>query len=372
MQGKKVVGHSMRHSLSSQARTLFDENQLSFQTGVVCKGDVFVTSSFLNYGTETDCYRPFFVLAGRLLTVRGDFPDGVKEVSFQEVDTPEVRMEYELTNQQIADMYARNVFPELEDAKLFVVNKQNHNISRPEAVSTPDIMNNNMYSDLPLTCSVLMVKNTEVPILFIQPENQFNISLTAESSGYQLDSYMESFVPEIVLQDENQRDNITDLRKSLEKVAVVQEPVVRPEDVAEIGNPVVKDIFNVTKPRVDEHVEADEAYIRQVKEVVAEDEVLAAGYTSPFEQMMLEDIGMKLDDASAEPTDIDAILYDMPELSSSTPLSIEEVIARRKKKQRASVRQLQSANVADNSEKGMPKNLDLIQKNSHEDKSLGE
>lgn len=364
---KKIIGHSMNHSLSSQARTFFDMNQLSYQTGVPCQGDVFVTSSFLSFGTEVDCYRPFFVLTGRLSKLRGVFPDNVTEVSFQDTDRPEVRMEYELTNQQIANMYENGVFPELEDAKLFVENKENRYITRPDTVSTPDIMNNNMYSDLPMLCSVLMVKNAECPILFVQPEKQFNITLTAESSGYSLDSYMDAFQQEIVEVDERLHEDVINLQRSLEKAEIQSEPSVDVSSMTELKNPVVQELFEVTKPRVDEHVEADEEYIRQVKEVMGEEDVSSSTYDSPFEQMMLENEGINKSSEKTSAQNIEDVLADMPPVSGG-PLTMEEVLARKKKQQQRLVnKQLASAN---SQEKAMPKNLDEIQQNA--EKTLGD
>ena len=345
---KKIIGHSMNHSLSSQARTFFDMDQLNYQTGVPCRGDVFVTSAFLSYGTEADCYRPFFVLTGRLSKIRGPFADGVTEVSFLDTDRPEVRMEYELTNSQIAALYTQNVFPELEDAKLFLQNKESRYITRSETVSTPDIMYNNTYEDLPISCAVLMVKNAEQPILFVQPEKQFNIPLTAESSGYSLETYMDPFQQEKVAMDEVGYTESLDLRKSLEKSENTAEKTVSSEAVAEIGSPVVQELFAVTKPRVDEHVEADDEYIRQVNEVLLEGGE-SSTYASPFEQMMLEDTNVSATDDLTKSED--AVMPKMPPVSGG-PLTMEQVLARKKHQ------------LAKQQEKAMPKNLEEIQQNA--------
>lgn len=326
----KVSGHSMNHSYSRQAKVFFDESQLIHEAGVKCTGDVFVSQTFIEYGGEETCHRPYFVLIGRLEEIHGEFPEGITDVEFPEADQPEVRMNYELTNRQIADMYERGVFPDLEDLNQFLEYRNNKFGVRPETVFTPDIMNLNRYEGLPMDCSVLVVKNVskeDAPIIFVQPEKQFDIPLTAENSGYELNKYMNPFVQDEL--DFEPDKTVEEVDESVFEQPVVEEEVVEERELTD-DEKMAAHIFGVTKPRVDKHVEEDKEQIALAKEAMneIEDEADGEEFSSDFEKMMLTE--EESDDegfVSEEELDEEA-------KTSDGPLSVEDILARKRKAQR--------------------------------------
>lgn len=331
----KVSGHSMNHSYSRQAKAFFDANQLIHQTGVKCKGDVFVSQTFLAYGGEETCHRPYFVLTGRLEKVVGEFPEGITSVEFPEADQPEVRLSYELSNSQIADMYTRNVFPDLEDLKTFLEYRDKNFGVRSETVFTPDIMNMNKYEELPMECSVLVVKNTskeDAPIIFVQPESQFNIELTAENSGYSLNQYMKPFAqddldfePDKTVEEVDE----TEFEQPVEEVKVVEERELTDDEK------MAAHIFGVTKPRVDKHVEEDKERIEANKAYLQEaiEEEKLGEYDSDFERMMMED-GETPETSEEDAEFVSEEYLDKETKKTNGPLSVEEILRRRKQAQR--------------------------------------
>lgn len=327
----KVSGHSMNCSSARQARRFFSDAELIQETGLNCKADVYVTQTFLEYGGEETCHRPHFVLIGRVSKVRGDFPGNISEVEFEENDRPEVRMEYHLSNEQIARMYepdenGKSIFPDLNELKEFISYRDDKLGVRPETVFTSSIMNDNDYDDLPMDCSVLMIKSeseNDVPIIFVQPENQFNIQLTEENSGYDLVKYMDNFVQEEV-QIEDKSYMVVD--DKVFEDTVEKEPL-KPEYEKTEDEKVVDHIFGVTKPRVDEHVEKDKEEVALANEAAAriEAESEEEGYDSMYEKMMLDG------EDETEPTSVEPVAKEEPVVGR--PLTLTDIMKRNQKAQ---------------------------------------
>jgi hypothetical protein len=368
----KVSGHSMNHSYSRQARTFLDDSQLIHESGVPCVGDVYVTQTFIEYGTETECYRPKIVLAGRLLNLKGQFPENIQTIDFEEADQPDVILYYELSNRQIAKMYADNIFPDKDQLAKFVADKEEGLISHPETIMTPDIMNMNTYEDLPMTCSYLMVKDSDVPIIFVQPDTQYNISLD-ETCGYELTDYLEPF-KEAEVQKEQFEDFVDDefFQEEEQEEQIVQEPEEKRELTE--GEKVGQDIFSITKPRVDEHIDKDNAHIDEVNKIVEDidlddDENDSEEYASYFERMMREGLseGEAENDTSVDNTESD----EKAEPLADGPLSIKKILERKNRqnqKTQTAVHQNEELN------KTMPANLENIQSNmnSEDNKQAGD
>ncbi len=380
----RVVGHSMNSSYSHQAKTCLPQSELIHETGVQCTGDVFVTQTFVEYGTESECHRPRIVLAGRLLNIKGAFPGGINSIEFEESDQPDVIMHYDLSNAQIARMYENNIFPDREQLAQFLQQKNDGFVSYPETIVTPDIMNMNKYEDLPMTCSYLMVKDTTVPIIFVQPENQYNIQLDA-SCGYELVDYLEPFtVPEYHAPEFENFEEFVDEDQFVqdERDEKPIEQNVQPKELTE-DEKIAQDIFSVTKPRVDEHVEKDKAYIQEMRDMVEEmnmDETSdSADYESEFERMMYEDMDAESSDSYDDTADVsesadtlDETMIDVDDFDG--PLNVQKVIER-KRKAAEIARKAAEQNEAQNGvlNKTMPANLSDIQSHMDEDdKQAGE
>lgn len=370
----KVVGHSMNSGYSHQAKTCLPQSELIHETGVKCVGDVYVTQTFIEYGTESECYRPKIVLAGRLLNIRGNFPDNINHIEFEESDQPDVIMHYELSNKQIAKMYMNNIFPDREDLAEFLKQKEEGLVSYPETVVTPDIMNMNTYEAMPMTCSYLMVKDTEYPIIFVQPESQYNISLDA-SCGYELVEYLEPFKTNEVHKEEFEEfvEDEQLVQEDEDEATFIQEDE-QPRELTD-DEKVANDIFSVTKPRVDEHVEKDNAHIREVMDIVKNmdmDTDESVDYESEFERLMYEDMNEdESSDTSLDKDELDAVEEEESVgFESDGPLNVQKVLER-KRRLAENARRAAEQNEALN--KTMPANLDDIQRNADtDDKQAGE
>lgn len=358
----KVSGHSMRSGYSHQARTLLDDSQLIHESGVPCHGDVYVTQTFIEYGTETECHRPKIVLTGRLRNLKGEFPNGIYNIEFEESDQPDVTLYYELSNKQIARMYEENIFPDLDELKEFIEQKANGYISYPETIVTPDIMNGNVYEDIPMECSYVLVKDTRVPIIFVQPDSQYNIDTNEAMSGYDLVEYLEQFKRTDVKYEDFEKaveDDSLDYEEDFDEDYAAENEV----DAEFEDDSVAHDIFKKTKPIVDEHIMKDKAHIEEVNSIVDnmnldeydDDEE----YDSEFARMMAEGDTSYVDDEDAP---VDDESEEKAQVSDG-PLSIAKIMERRKKE---AIAKQNAARQNEELNKKMPTNLDSIQDNGQD------
>ena len=319
----KVIGHSLNHTYSRQASTFLPESELIHQTDVECNANFRISKAFLAYHGEEACYRPYFLLIGRLENVRAQFPEGITEVEYEDSDTPEVQVNYELDNEQLGNMYRKGVFPNLDQLQEFLSRRNDRLGVRPETVVTPSIMNDNRYDDIPVKCSVLVIKRqsqNDAPIIFVQPEKPFDIVITKETSGYDLVDYMEPFEQdELNIEDRSYAKLDEDIKyfepqKEEEPVEVIE----KSED-----EKMVDKIFGVTKPRVDKHIEDDKELLARANEAAEAVENENTSYESTFEQLMLEE--------SDEPAAKEASAK--TEETRRGPLSMDEIMSRQQKAQ---------------------------------------
>lgn len=154
------------------AMTTLPDDDLERVSGVPCEADVHITSAHLLHHLQDEYHRPYLDMQGEVRSLRGDFPGNVTEVRFPEGKDgyPKVSFEYEFTDEELSELCLKGMFG--------------------PGFKVPQTVFDNDY-ELPVECSVCLVKRTDVPVLFVDVERPYNRRLDAETSGYMLGSYFD-------------------------------------------------------------------------------------------------------------------------------------------------------------------------------------
>lgn len=176
---------SARGLYSREGRMALSSMQVDPQNmgvGIYGEAQVFIHRADLLYKSRAEHFRPYIDMQGEVRSVRGQFPGGVSEIRFNpERDTcPKVAYQYEFTDEELSDMCLKGMFN--------------------SEFTTPDIFNENMF-ELPVSMTVAVMKDNDVPVVFADIENAMSIQLSRDSSGYRLADYFEAVQPQAPVED---------------------------------------------------------------------------------------------------------------------------------------------------------------------------
>lgn len=121
----------------------------------------------LDYDMEQH-YRPYLTLIGNVRNIVGDFSNNVNEVYFGEDDKIDVSCIYDFTDDEIKDLIDKGIYN--------------------DTFKTPDDLVGQVM-EIPVSCNVLSIQNTEIPITFVEIDDPHRVYLTTESTGYKLSNY---------------------------------------------------------------------------------------------------------------------------------------------------------------------------------------
>ena len=212
--------------------------ELEYANDILCEGDISVRQAYIKQGTAKEHYRPYLVLDGEVTGIRGNFPHGVSEVHFaDEHRSVKVSYQYHFTNQELASMCEKGLFD--------------------DGFTTPDIFCENNGFQLPMRCDCFVVKNTKVPLLFVNVQSPFNMEIESKTCGYTLGDYFEQAVQKEseFLEDAEMESISFDEEESLfvsdEKTQLVE--TKETEDVKELSTE--DKILNQAFENIEERVE---------------------------------------------------------------------------------------------------------------------
>lgn len=184
------------------ARRSMHQSELLQLSDLECEGNVLVTQAFLSHKGSDEQFRPYLRLMGEVQSISGDFPDGVTEVVFSDTnDCPTIDYRYDFTNEELSDLCKKGLFD--------------------EGFSIPRIFIRNNF-ELPMNCDVCMVRDTEVPVMFVGIRDPYNQEISHQTSGYRLADYFE----QAKLVDKTFVDDIMDYQADVTDMFHQDEPDV--------------------------------------------------------------------------------------------------------------------------------------------------
>ena len=204
----KVSAQMMDSHLSRKIKTYDVNDKLIEDEGLTCKCNVHIDRAWLCYGSEREHYRPRLRLVGKITSIEGTFPDNVTSMDFGEDEArqPGIEFLYEFDNAELAELCEKGLFD--------------------DGFKIPSIIEDNDYQ-IPVKCNYRLVPREhegDVPICFIQVDNQFCIDTSAFESGYRLADYFEHAEVEELVEDNLVFEEMED---EAEKLLFEAEPEVK-------------------------------------------------------------------------------------------------------------------------------------------------
>lgn len=203
----KVRAFAMDGQLARTAQSSIDPDGLEYANGILCEGDVSIKQAYIKQGTMKEHYRPYLVLDGEVTGIRGDFPNNVSEVHFSdEHRRVDVSYQYQFSNEELASMCQKGLFD--------------------DGFEVPQIMTDNNGFQLPMVCDCFAVNVSEIPILFVKVQSQYNMEIESDTCGYTLGDYFEQAVvkEDEFLEDEDMQLMDFDEEDSLFEANKQEEP----------------------------------------------------------------------------------------------------------------------------------------------------
>lgn len=240
--------------LGRTARSRFTENELTHHEGIKCEGEVFVKQAFIDYDISKGTHRPHLRLLGEVKSVTGNFPHGVREAVFGESRfCPKVDYRFEFDNSELALLCEKGLFD--------------------VGFMPPDKIIDNILV-LPLTCScnALITKNSDIPLLFIGVDNQYDMQTSYAQSGYPIATYFEQLTvdlddelldafayddmesDELLLDDSMLSDKNNDALKPITPDAVRNQQEIEEEEA-------LQSVFKNIQARVDEKLSKEKEFM---------------------------------------------------------------------------------------------------------------
>lgn len=260
----RIRVHAMDSYEARVANTHLPTDELEYQNDVQCEGVININSARIIHGGADEFYRPYLKMSGNVNSLRGSFINKVTEMHFpQDKNQPEVDIRYDFTDDELAQLCQKGLFD--------------------KGFQLPELLTNNNGFEIPIVCDICSVKNTDVPLLFVNVKHQFNIDVNSETTGYDLVAYFED-VHNIINEFEAEEDTIEDIRtETLEDDMFESEKPKEPERVEEVEHKELTDeekAFNKSlvaveqyaEKKVTERYEALDAKKDKFDEIKAEDE----------------------------------------------------------------------------------------------------
>lgn len=150
------------------------DDDVHYEKGVQCEGDIYVSKAHLNANSWYDHKnpgRPYMHITGECRSIRGKMPYGVTKLTFKEGKGIPVDIFYEFTDDEISGMVKKGLY-------------------RPGFECPEEIYGNVL--DMPITCNFIVVapqEGSSVPILFADIVDKHNIVTNSDDCGYVFGDY---------------------------------------------------------------------------------------------------------------------------------------------------------------------------------------
>lgn len=271
----KVRAFAMDGNLARTAQSSKQPEELEHYNDILCEGNVTVTKAYIEHGTQKEHCRPYLVLDGIVTSIEGDFPQNVTEVHFDDPHrNVKVSYQYQFSNKELSDMCEKGLFD--------------------DGFDVPEIFTKNNGFQLPMNCDCFTVKNTEIPILFVSVQSQFNLEIDAETSGYVLGDYFEK---PVVKESEFVDDEMVPIELDEEK-SLFESPTEKTEEQEEV--------------------------LPQVKELSEEEKILNTAFANIETRVERKVFQLRLDPVDESNKDIPEIDTSEPEAVKDTADTVEE------------------------------------------------
>ena len=159
------------------------DDDVHYEKGVQCEGDIHVSEAYLNANSWYDDKnpgRPYMHITGECRSIRGKMPYGVTKLTFKEGKGIPVDILYEFSDDEISGMVKKGLY-------------------RPGFECPEEIYTNTL--DMPITCNFIVVdpqKGSNVPILFADIVRKHHIVTNSDDCGYVFGDYFkEAKEPEV-------------------------------------------------------------------------------------------------------------------------------------------------------------------------------
>lgn len=173
-------GKTMDDHLMTVTHSLAD-NDVTHEEGIPCEGSILFSKAFMASRSWLDDEapgRPYMHMVGECLSLRGNLPQGVSQLNFEEHHGIPVDILYEFSDEQLADLVSKGLYT--------------------KGFKCPDILTGDSFIDMPVYVDVAAVSpdvTASVPILFADIENRKAIITDMQACGYDFAEYFEQAVP---------------------------------------------------------------------------------------------------------------------------------------------------------------------------------
>lgn len=172
-------GKTMDDHLMTVTHSFADED-VTHEEGIPCEGSILFSKAFMASRSWLDDEapgRPYMHMVGECLSLRGNLPQGVSQLNFEEHHGIPVDILYEFSDEQLADLVSKGLYT--------------------KGFKCPDILTGDSFIDMPVYVDVAAVSpdvTTSVPILFADIENRKAITTDMQACGYDFAEYFEQAV----------------------------------------------------------------------------------------------------------------------------------------------------------------------------------
>lgn len=244
---RKISGLLFTDHIASVAGSSLPD-KIKITKDIECTGVFRSQQAMLCYGNRDNLHRPYLYLKGHIAGLTGNFPCNINEVKLGDKGSienpgPAVAFQLEFSQEELAELCHKGLFT--------------------SEFKCPDIFVDNDF-EMPIRCDCKYIepeKSDEVPLLFIDIKNQYNIQMNAVDTGYDLTSYFEEITvnhtvddvlnySDIIYQADNSYEDDEDfLFKNEEENTVTKQPDVIENDKNETSYDVSeeKDLYEHRK-----------------------------------------------------------------------------------------------------------------------------
>lgn len=266
-------GKTMDDHLMTVTHSLADED-VTHEEGIPCEGSILFSKAFMASRSWLDDEapgRPYMHMVGECLSLRGNLPQGVSQLNFEEHHGIPVDILYEFSDEQLAGLVSKGLYS--------------------KGFKCPDILTGDSFIDMPVYVDVTAVSpdvTTSVPILFADIENRKAIITDMQACGYDFAEYFEQAVPPE--EEENTLDFDTmpledeDELFADERDKYQSEPVEKPKELSAEEKALRERYENIHDHVMKEHVERE--HIRPQHEAHLFDEPVAEPVAEPAKETL--------------------------------------------------------------------------------------
>lgn len=160
----KISALSMDNPAYDIAVHSADSGYVYSEKSVNCEAAIKTTGVYIGFNSAKDKYRPYLAIMGEVEELQGDFPVGIKEMTFDDIITrPRVEYMYNFTDEELSYLAGIGLYQ--------------------KGFKVPDVFYENQLN-FPVKVDYAVVSDKGVPLVFVNIQNPYNNEVDGARSGY--------------------------------------------------------------------------------------------------------------------------------------------------------------------------------------------